>query len=70
MLEDLFLMVGCMALYVSFDGGSGTGKDTIVEWCRAYFETQGKRTVVLFDNRLDSLRDHGALMLPWCNANA
>jgi thymidylate kinase len=58
-----------MSLYVSFDGGSGVGKGALIEWCREYFSAQGKRVAVLKDNRLDPLRDTGALMLSWCAKN-
>ncbi len=55
-----------MALHMSFDGGSGAGKGTVIEWYRGYLSGCGKRTLVLKDNQIDPLRDLSTLMLPWC----
>lgn len=58
-----------MGYYLTFDGGSGTGKGTLIRWCETYLANSGKKVKVLRDNKIDILRDYGALMVPWCKKN-
>ena len=58
-----------MGCYITFDGGSGTGKGMVITWFEEHLKKQQKRVVVVKDNRLDPLRDYGAMMLGWCEAN-
>lgn len=55
--------------YVTFDGGSGVGKGAIIEWCAQYLRSHGKSVAVLCENRIDPLRDYGAMMVDWCEKN-
>lgn len=58
-----------MGYYLTFDGGSGTGKGTLIKWCEEHLTSSGKKVKVLRDNKIDILRDYGALMMPWCKKN-
>lgn len=58
-----------MGIYITFDGGSGTGKGMLISWLERYLLRKGKRVKVLRDNEIAPLRDHGALMLQWCQEN-
>jgi len=55
--------------YITFDGGSGTGKGTVIKEFENYLTGLGKKVKILRDNEIAPLRDHGALMLPWCGKN-
>ncbi|MBI2109481.1 MAG: hypothetical protein HYT93_04960 [Parcubacteria group bacterium] len=56
-----------MSLYVVFDGGSGSGKGTIIKAFQMFLHSRGHYScAVLRDNELDPLRDIGKNMLPWC----
>lgn len=62
-----------MGFYITFDGGSGTGKGTIINslygrLIRRRFNRLNTVTI-LRDNELDPLREYGAKMLPWCEKN-
>lgn len=55
-----------MSYYITFDGGSGTGKGTVIRYLAKYLEERGQRVTVLRGNQLDPLRDYGARMIRWC----
>ncbi len=54
-----------MGRYVTFDGCSGTGKDTLIEWCAKQLESSGRKVVVLADRDIDPLRNASAGSLLW-----
>lgn len=58
-----------MGYYITFDDGSGAGKGTIVAWVEQFLKSQNKSIFVLKDNQHDPLRDLGARMIAWCEAN-
>jgi thymidylate kinase len=55
-----------MGVYITFNGGSGTGKGTVIKHLATRLSGLGYSVAVLKDNRIDPLREHGAQMLAWC----
>lgn len=54
-----------MGRYITFDGCSGTGKDSLIACVARQLESSTRKVIVLADRDLDPLRDHAARMLPW-----